>query len=82
MINKEDIKEDIKKDINIEFGEKVRELRQSKNLSIMKCASLSELHATYLQDLEKGHRNPTLFTIYKLSKVIPIHLYFTSWEDK
>ncbi len=62
--------EDIKK----EFGLRIRELRLSRNLSQEKLAELSDLHRTYIGDIERGERNVSLENIEKIAKALKIKL--------
>jgi transcriptional regulator with XRE-family HTH domain len=49
------------------FGVLLQNARKNKNLSQEKLAELSGLHRTYISDLERGIRNPTLTTIVTVS---------------
>jgi transcriptional regulator with XRE-family HTH domain len=52
------------------FGILLQEARKSKGLSQEKLAELSDLHRTYISDLERGLRNPTLSTIVSLANAL------------
>jgi transcriptional regulator with XRE-family HTH domain len=54
------------------FGQVLRELRESKKLSQEKLAEYCDLDRTYISLLERGLRQPTLTTIFRLSKVLGI----------
>jgi len=45
------------------FGVLLQEARKNRGISQEKLAELSGLHRTYISDLERGLRNPTLSTI-------------------
>jgi transcriptional regulator with XRE-family HTH domain len=52
------------------FGVLLQEARKNKGISQEKLAELSDLHRTYISDLERGLRNPTLSTIVTLANAL------------
>jgi transcriptional regulator with XRE-family HTH domain len=54
------------------FGVLLQEARKSKGISQEKLAELSDLHRTYISDLERGLRNPTLSTIVTLANALEV----------
>lgn len=54
------------------FGRVIRELRNSANLSQEKLAERSQLDRSYISQIECGHRQPTLITIFQLAKSLNI----------
>jgi len=54
------------------FGKVLRELREEKQLSQEKLAEYCELDRTYISMLERGLRQPTITTIFKLAKALNI----------
>ncbi len=50
------------------FAASVRKLRSGIGISQEVLAERADLHRTYIADLERGARNPTLLTIKKLAK--------------
>jgi DNA-binding XRE family transcriptional regulator len=54
------------------FGQVLRELRVSKKLSQEKLAELTDLDRTYISLLERGQRQPSLTTIFKVSIALGI----------
>jgi len=50
------------------FGAFVRKLRHGLEISQEELAERADLHHTYIADIERGARNPTLLTIKKLAK--------------
>jgi transcriptional regulator with XRE-family HTH domain len=54
------------------FGQVLRELREDKKLSQEKLAEFCDLDRTYISLLERGLRQPTLTTIFSLSKALDI----------
>ncbi len=62
------------RDISVSFGQRVRMLRQSKHLSQEKLAEFSGLHTTYIGQIERGEKSPTLDSIYKISVGLNVNL--------
>jgi len=56
------------------FGKNLKNIRSLKGLSQEELAERSGLHRTYISFLERGQRNPTLTTIYKLASVLDINV--------
>lgn len=54
------------------FGQVLRELREDKKISQEKLAEYCDLDRTYISLLERGLRQPTLSTIFSLSKALDI----------
>ena len=54
------------------FGKVLRELREANHLSQEKLAEYCELDWTYISPLERGLRQPTITTIFKLAKALNI----------
>jgi transcriptional regulator with XRE-family HTH domain len=54
------------------FGKVLRELRVEQHISQEKLAEYCELDRTYISLLERGLRQPTITTIFKLSKALKI----------
>lgn len=61
-------------DIRKKFGKKIKEMRQSKNLSQEALAHLAELDRTYIPSIEKGERNVSIEVIQKLSVAFGIKI--------
>lgn len=55
------------------FGIVLKELREERNLSQSKLAEESKLSRSYIVRLEKGERNPTIETLFRISKTLNIH---------
>lgn len=60
--------------IFIRYGQIVRELRLSKNISQETLADLCGLHRTYISDVELGKRNVSLENIEKIAKALEVSL--------
>lgn len=54
------------------FGKVLRELREANHISQEKLAEYCELDRTYISLLERGLRQPTITTIFKLAKALNI----------
>jgi transcriptional regulator with XRE-family HTH domain len=52
------------------FGQVLRELRIEKKISQEKLAEYCELDRTYISLLERGLRQPTLTTLFRISKAL------------
>jgi len=50
------------------FGVSVQKLRYGLGISQEELAERADLHRSYIADIERGARNPTLRTIKKLAK--------------
>lgn len=55
------------------FGKRVREHRTAAGMSQEKLGERTGLHATYLSDVERGHRNVTLYTIVRIAKALGVN---------
>lgn len=49
------------------FGERLRELREKRELSLRALADLAGMSYTYISDMERGLRVPSLTTIIRLA---------------
>lgn len=56
--------------INKKFGKRVREVRINLGLSQEELGFKSGLHRTYISDIERGVKNPTIVTIDTLAKAL------------
>ncbi|MFC0262394.1 helix-turn-helix domain-containing protein [Fontibacter flavus] len=57
-------------DIKVAYGEKVKAIRKSQNVSQEKLAELADLDRTYISDIENGKRNVSIETVYKIAKAL------------
>ena len=58
--------------IKSEFGRHLRELRVDRKLTQEELAERAGLHFTYVGQIERGVRNPSLVNLYKLAKALSI----------
>ncbi len=57
------------------FGQVLRTFREKKGISQEKLAEYSELHPTFISMLETGKKQPTITTLFKLSKALEINVH-------
>ena len=57
-------------DIRAEVGQRIRQLRKNKGLSIEELAHLAGVHPNYLSEAECGKKNFSLTTIEKIAKAL------------
>jgi len=58
--------------ICVEFGRRVRHLREEKGWSQEDFAFKIGIHRTYIGGIERGERNPTLTTIFRIAKALEV----------
>lgn len=61
-------------DITFQFGERVRQIRQSRSLSQEALADLAGLDRTYISSVERGKRNISLRNIEAIADALGIGL--------
>ncbi len=54
-------------DIRLRLGRNVRKLREEKGWSQEDYADRAGIHRTYVSDIERGRRNPTVTVVEKLA---------------
>ena len=54
-------------DIRVRFGRNVRHIRRERGLSQEALAEEAGIHRTYVSDVERGARNPTITVVQKLA---------------
>jgi transcriptional regulator with XRE-family HTH domain len=59
-------------DIQKRLAKNLKRLRQERGLSQEKFAFEVDIHRTYISDLERGARNPTITLIEKLAKYLRV----------
>lgn len=68
----------------VKFGQNIRKLRRSKEITLEGLAAASGLSTTYIKSLEKGSQSPTLNTVFKIAKALgtsPEDLLKGSYDD-
>lgn len=56
----------------VQFGHNVRKLREDLKYSQEEFANIAGVHRTYMGGIERGERNITLTTIYKIARALNI----------
>lgn len=64
----------MQEDLLFAFGQTVRKLRLSQDISQEKFADMCNLHRTYISDVELGKRNVSLENIVKMAKALDMHI--------
>jgi transcriptional regulator with XRE-family HTH domain len=59
-------------DIRKRLGDNVKRLRQDKGWSQEDYADRAGIHRTYVSDIERGARNPTITVVEKLAKPLGV----------
>jgi transcriptional regulator with XRE-family HTH domain len=59
-------------DIRTRLGKNVRRLREEKGWSQEDYADRAGIHRTYVSDIERGRRNPTVTVVEKLAKPLGV----------
>lgn len=60
-------------DIRARLGINVRRLRQEKGWSQEDYADRAGIHRTYVSDIERGARNPTITVVEKLANALQVN---------
>lgn len=64
----------MQKDLLFAYGQAVRKIRLSKDISQEKFADMCDLHRTYISDVELGKRNVSLENIGKMANALGISI--------
>jgi len=59
-------------DIKVVFGKHLRKLRSERKLTQEELAEVAGMHFTYIGQIERGIRNPSLVNLHRLSKALKI----------
>lgn len=57
------------------LGQKIRQLRNQKGLTIAQLAEIAGIDDYYLGEIERAQKKPSLDTLLKLSNALDIELY-------
>ena len=70
--------------VSINIGERLRDLREARNISMRALATKSGLSANALSMIERGKASPSVSTLYKLADALGISItsFFGSETDK
>lgn len=58
----------------MDISKRLKDVRKAKDISVYKLSQLSGVSETHIRDLERGDRNPSIDTLYKLSAPLCISL--------
>jgi len=61
-------------DIRQKLGENLRQEHDKKGWSQEELAHEADIHRTYISDLERGARNPTVMVVEKISKALDVSM--------
>lgn len=61
-------------DIKKRFGLTIKKIRNDRSMSQEKLAEITELHRTYISEIERGNRNVSLINIEKISKAFGLEV--------
>jgi transcriptional regulator with XRE-family HTH domain len=56
----------------VAFGNRIRALRETRNLSQESLAEIAQLHRTYVSSVERGQRNIGLDNIFSLADALDV----------
>lgn len=59
-------------DIRIIFGKHMKKLRLEQDLTQEELADRAGMHFTYIGQIERGLRNPSLVNLYKIAKALKV----------
>lgn len=59
-------------DIKVEFGKRLRKLREERELTQEELADRAGMHFTYIGQIERGVRNPSLINLQRLAKALKV----------
>lgn len=59
-------------DIRNTFGDRLRKLRLERGLTQEELADIAGMHFTYIGQIERGIRNPSLINLEKIAKALKI----------
>lgn len=60
--------------VNQKLGNKIKELRKSKNISQEELAFKAKTDYSYLNEIEAGKRNPSVKRVAEIAKVLEVSL--------
>ncbi|MDY3339018.1 helix-turn-helix transcriptional regulator [Riemerella anatipestifer] len=61
-----------KQELQIKIGKRVRQLRESKNISQVDLASACNFEKSNMSRIEAGKTCPNIFTLYKIAKNLEV----------
>jgi transcriptional regulator with XRE-family HTH domain len=66
------------------FGDRLKELRESRELSQERLSELGGMNRNYVSDVERGRRNPCLWNIVRLAEALEVSPseFFRPWDKR
>lgn len=61
--------------ICVKLGKRIRKIRKEKGFSQEELADKAKVHRTYMGKIERGESNPPIYTIFKISKALSVHIF-------
>lgn len=61
-------------DIRTKFGKRVRKARQDNKLSQEELAHEADSNRTYISDVERGTRNPSIEVVERIAKALKVSI--------
>lgn len=61
------------RDVLQKFGDKLQKVRKAHGVSQEELAAKLAMHRTYIGMIERGERNPTIRTLYKIAKALKVN---------
>ncbi len=58
----------------MDIAKRLKKIRNAKGYSVYKLSQLSGISETHIRDLERGDRNPSLDTIYRIADILGLSL--------
>lgn len=52
------------------IGARIRAVRQKQGLTLEALAHTSDVHVTYLGEVERGKRNPSVYFVWRIAKAL------------
>lgn len=73
-----------KEAVSIDVGNRLRQLREARNISMRTLATMSGLSANALSMIERGKTSPSVSTLYRISDAlgVPITEFFSQIEER
>lgn len=63
-----------KEQIQINVGNRIRQLRESKGISQQVLAAMCNFEKGNMSRIEAGRTNPTIYTLYKISQALEVKI--------
>ena len=57
-----------------DIGQRIKRIRKEKSISQQDLANMCEFEKARMSRLESGNANPTVVTLYKISKALDVHI--------